>query len=80
MTREISTVRTAADQVAAAGMISGGYRVDPMSTAGRAAGRPESDRGPVNIEVNFNNVVTDRLGVAREIKRILNEHDRLVVA
>lgn len=81
MTRESSTVRDAANRVASAGTITGGYEIDRRAVAGRPySGSNDSGRNPVKIEVNFNNVVTDRLGVAREIRRILDEHDRLVVA
>lgn len=79
MTKEISTVRAAANSVASAGTFTAGYELDMLNSAGRI-GRRGSTGNTINIEVNFNNVVTDRIGVAREIKRILNEHDRLVVA
>lgn len=78
MTREISTVRSAADKVASAGTFTGGYQLDHFNAAGRA-GR-DMDRAPVNVEINFNNVVTDKMGVAREIRRILNDYDKLVGA
>lgn len=74
MTREISTVRNAADRVASAGSISAGYELDKSTVAGRP-GSANSAGSPVTIEVNFNNVVTDRLGVAREIRRILDDYD-----
>lgn len=78
MTREISKVKNAANQVASAGTVSGGYQIDQFNAAGRT-GRGSAERTPVKIEVNFNSVVTDRLGVAREIKRIVSEYDALVV-
>ena len=80
MTREISKVKNAANQVASAGTFSGGYQIDRFAAAGGTAGNSGSDTARnLNIEVNFNSVVTDRLGVAREIKKIVEEYDRLVV-
>lgn len=77
MLSEISTVTRAADKVASAGTFEGGF-----SLAGRAggAGRPgKATPRSLTINVAFNSVVTDRLGVAREIKNLIEEYDRLVV-
>lgn len=78
MTREISTVRSAADKVATAGTFTGGYKLDHLTAAGRPSGSIGNGGTPVKIEINFNNVVTDRLGVAREIRKILDDHDIVV--
>lgn len=73
MTREISSVKTAARQVATAGTFTGGYDLDAL-TAGAGRGPRGADRRPVKIEINFNSVVTDRIGVAREIKSVLDDY------
>lgn len=83
MTSQARLVRNAAGDVATAAVVS----PQPISVPrvsvpfpASATRSPRDSRQPVKVEVNFNSVVTDRLGVAREIKRILNDHDRLVVA
>ncbi|MGO1957216.1 phage tail tape measure protein [Microbacterium sp.] len=77
MTSELSTVDRAANKVASAGTFEGGF--DLNNRPAQHAGAQRDSRPPVKVEVNFNSVVTDRLGVAREIKRILSDYDRLVV-
>ena len=78
MTSEISTVTRAARKVATAGTFEGGFSLD--SRAGAGAGNRHAGRAPVHIEINFSGLVTDRVGVAREIKRLLRDHDVLVGA
>lgn len=73
MTSEVSTVRQAANSVASAGTFTGGYQLDHFAAAGRS-GRTGGNQSPVNIEINFNNVVTDRIGVAREIRAVLDDY------
>lgn len=76
MTKEISSVRSAANSVAQAGTFTGGYELDMLTAAGRSSRSP--GRAPVKIEVNFNGLVTDRVGVAREIRKIMSEYDVLI--
>ena len=80
MTKEISSVRSAADQVASAGTIAGGYEIDRLAVAGRPGRERPGASAPVKIDINFNSVVTDRVGTAREIKKILSDYDVLVGA
>lgn len=76
MTREISSVRSAANRVATAGTFTAGYELNP-STSTRS-NRDVGTRAP--IQIIFNGVVTDKVGTAREIKRILSDYDLLVGA
>lgn len=79
MLRKQTAVKSAAAQLAGAATLGG--EVMPINlTANSARARPINGRqNGVTVNVNFNSVVTDRLGVAREIKRILSDYDRLVV-
>lgn len=75
-----SQVRRSADRIAAASRLGGEvesieYDVNTRGRAASSRGRPDGRK----IEINFNSVVTDRLGVAREIKKIISDYDRLVV-
>lgn len=80
MTKEIVSVERAARAVAKAGTFKGGFDMKPLRVESSPAPRAASRVDRPAIQVNFNNVVTDRLGVAREIRKILAEHDRLVVS
>ncbi|WP_114856472.1 phage tail tape measure protein [Brachybacterium sp. YJGR34] len=47
----------------------------PVSLEGRrTAAGPGTATAPVRVEINFTGLVTDRLGVAREIRRVLDEY------
>lgn len=48
-------------------------RAKGTSVGSAAAGRH------VTVNVNFNGLVTDKVGVAREIRKVLDDYDRLVV-
>lgn len=72
MTSEISTVTRAAKKVAAAGTFEGGFSLDSAARRRGAAGAGS------RVTINFNGVVTDRVGTAREIKKLLEEHGALV--
>lgn len=78
MLRKQAAVKAAAAKLTGAATLGG--EIMPIGVAAGNGSRLSSPRrAPVVVNVNFNNVVTDRLGVAREIKRLLNEHDALVV-
>ena len=50
-------------------------RAKGTSAAGSTGG---AGRAPVQVIVNFNGVVTDKVGTAREIRKILSDADKLV--
>lgn len=79
MLRKQAAVKAAAAQLAGAATLGG--EVMPINVATSPNARNTLTAGGRNLTVNvtFNNVVTDRLGVAREIKNIVEEYDRLVV-
>lgn len=71
MTSEISTVSRAAGKVASAGTFEGGFALNGSGT------RAGSGRAPVRIEVNFNGVVTDKVGTVRELRKLFREVELL---
>ncbi|MCU4295811.1 hypothetical protein D3I60_01725 [Brevibacterium permense] len=86
MVGERAAVRKAANRVAGAGHLTGSFdlpvwNVQPLDLRRDASAPRETSRRSAekNVTINFNSVVTDRLGVAREIKKILAEYDALVV-
>lgn len=79
MTKEIVRVRSAANKVATAGTFTGGFDIRSTRAAAAPAVR-RGDRAGTTINVNFNGLVTDRVGVAREIRKIMSEYDLLIGA
>lgn len=73
MTSEISTVSRAAGKVASAGTFEGGFSLN----GGAGSSSRRSAAAPVRVEVNFNGLVTDRVGTAREIIKALQEASQL---
>ena len=81
MEGQARTVKRAASRVASAGALTADYdlstvpRVPRLTPASRGAEARSADRRPVTVTINFNGLTTDRLGVAREIKRVLADYD-----
>ena len=75
MTTEISSVRSAANSVAKAGTFTGGYEIDQLNAAGRTGRRGSGS--VINVEINIPGLVTDPVGVGREIRRVM-EHLEVV--
>lgn len=79
MLRRQAAVKAAAAQLAGAATLGGEVMPINVATNRNSSTIANGNRAPVVVNVNFNNVTTDRVGVAREIKKILNDYDRLVV-
>ena len=81
MEGQARTVKRAASRVAAAGTLTADYdlstvpRVPRLTPTARGAEPRSADRRPMTVNINFNGLTTDRLGVAREIKRVLREYE-----
>lgn len=75
MTKQIVDVERAARAVATAGTFTGGFDMKPLKVE-PSVSRGAADRGTgTTVQINFNGVVTDPLGAAREIRRLLDRHD-----
>lgn len=81
MAGQAKTVKRAASRVASAGALTADYdlsavsRVPRLTPTARGAEAHAADRRPMTVNINFNGLTTDRLGVAREIKRVLREYE-----
>lgn len=79
MLRKQAAVKAAAAQLAGAATLGGEVMPINVATSPNTANSLRGSGRSLTVNVNFNSVVTDRLGVAREIKNIVAEYDRLVV-
>ena len=75
MTTEISSVRSAANSVAKAGTFTAGYELDQLNASGRTGRR--GNGSVIKVEINIPGLVTDPVGVGREIRRVM-EHLEVV--
>lgn len=82
---EQNTVRRATEKVMNAAALGSRYEIPTIGTravTGAAGLAPAPGRragsGVVKVEINFTGLVTDKHAVAREIKKILKDHDVLI--
>lgn len=84
---EQNTVKRATTKVLDAAALGSRYEIPTISTraitgaaglAPAASRRGSNGSGVVKVEINFTGLVTDKHAVAREIKKILKDHDVLI--
>lgn len=84
---EQNTVKRATEKVMNAAALGSRYEIPTIGTravtgaaglAPAASRRGRAGSGVVKVEINFTGLVTDKHAVAREIKKILKDHDVLI--
>lgn len=79
MTSEVSTVTRAANKVATAGTFEGGFDLNGRPTTGSRS--PSGGRAPVQVHLHIDGAfVGDRMSLAEELERIINDRRTLIGA
>lgn len=74
MVRRQAAVKAAAAKLAGAATLGGEVMPIRLNATGNTSRTAVDGRRPLVVNVNFNSVVTDRIGVAREIRSVLDDY------